>query len=1043
MAARLIQNPVAPAGFSGWLGRLRPVAAKRVGLALGLWGEAGIGKTWTARRLLSETACKGFSFHATAPLTELAGLASALPRPGRLPLWAQRVLERLARGEFAEVSQVADALGALLAVLAPVIVHLEDLHEAGAERLELVGALARQAGRTRGVALLVTSRVQPPQPFEAVRLEPLDPETSRALLENEVGASLPEEATRWIQSRAKGNPLFTLEYLRYLARQGFLWNDHTRWHWRTPAPDLIPLTVEALLERQILEVSGSAAVRKAFEARAILPPEASEELWAGVAGLEAAEFEEARARLLEWGILRGSDFAHPLFREVRLKTLRPERKQALARRALEALANDPEAAAGFVEEAGLGPEQAREHLLRAAQSARGRGNEVQAARFVARAAEYAEGEERGRLALEAARILRNIDLPEATRLAELAVQARPGDSEAVYLLAEMVARTGRADDVDRVLQRLPDGERSGVAWARRLFGLRFELSDYKGALELWHDHPEIQTDDPDFAHRLASVLVKLGRGEEAQAVISPALDRSDLSDSQRVGLLHLCAIVRRFQGDYAGSAALYDEVIARERASRQPRRLATYLYNRSIALRRLGRYQEAMADLEEAMRAYSELGEGLPYAQAQVALGKVLALLGEYERAEEMLLESLAVLERTEAKDFLIFCEGNLSLLYREWGTPHGGILALKYAHAALRHARSLNNPMATGNGLYYAALAEAAYGNPSYALELAQEGLGLAERTGQLGAVCDAQLARATALEALGRRDEAISVFGEAERLANRYELTFEANMLGLELDRLNGNLESARTRLEWFRKHGLMNGVNLAVRYFPRLGAGQTDPVKPVPQTLPRLEVLGPMRLNQSAVRGHKRRELLALLAEARIAGRSEVSTLELLEALYPGLPEAEAANLLKQAVFQARVHLGQGVIATAPGGYALGSLETDAELFLKTGDTRLWRGGFLEDASGDRDEAVRGALYQALAGRVRSLLEPDPREAVRLGRILLSAEPYDPEILALTLRALRQEGNRPGLSRLYREARERMKEVGEALPEDWQGFLENHPA
>ncbi|MCV5231969.1 hypothetical protein OFC56_32930, partial [Escherichia coli] len=77
------------------------------------------------------------------------------------------------------------------------------------------------------------------------------------------------------------------------------------------------------------------------------------------------------------------------------------------------MANDPEAAAGFVEEAGLGPEQAREHLLRAAQSARGRGNEVQAARFVARAAEYAEGEERGRLALEAARILRNIDLPEA------------------------------------------------------------------------------------------------------------------------------------------------------------------------------------------------------------------------------------------------------------------------------------------------------------------------------------------------------------------------------------------------------------------------------------------------------------------------------------------------------------------------------------------------------------------------------------------------------------------------------------------------------
>lgn len=206
--------------------------------------------------------------------------------------------------------------------------------------------------------------------------------------------------------------------------------------------------------------------------------------------------------------------------------------------------------------------------------------------------------------------------------------------------------------------------------------------------------------------------------------------------------------------------------------------------------------------------------------------------------------------------------------------------------------------------------------------------------------------------------------------------------------------------------------------------------------------LAVLGPMLLGGKPVRGQKRKELLALLAEARIAGRAEVSTLELLGALYPGLPEAEAANLLKQAVFQTRAHLGQGIIATTPDGYALGSLETDAERFLKTGDTRLWRGGLLEDASGDRDEAVRGALYQALAGRVRSLLEADPHEAVRLGRILLSAEPYEAEVLALTLRALRQQGNRRGLSRLYQQARERMAEVGEALPQDWQAFLEGHP-
>lgn len=231
METSLISHPATPGGFYDWLGGLRPVAAKRMGLALALWGEAGIGKTWTAGRLLLETPCKGFSFHATAPLAELS---RTLPRPQKLPLWAERVLERLARGECAEASRVADALGALLAALAPVIVHLEDLHEADPPRHELLTALAQQVNRTRGVALLVTSRIQPPEPFEAVRLEPLDSRASAEVLQAEVGASLPEEATHWIYARARGNPLFTLEYLRYLARAGFLWNDGQRWHWRAP-----------------------------------------------------------------------------------------------------------------------------------------------------------------------------------------------------------------------------------------------------------------------------------------------------------------------------------------------------------------------------------------------------------------------------------------------------------------------------------------------------------------------------------------------------------------------------------------------------------------------------------------------------------------------------------------------------------------------------------------------------------------------------------------------------------------------------------------
>jgi hypothetical protein len=263
-----------------------------------LWGQAGIGKTWAAEWLLRQTPCTGFSVHGTAPLS---ALVKALPRPAKTPLWVERLLERLERGEHADPASIADALSALLAALAPVILHLEDLHEASPERQALLQALAQRVSRTRGVVLLVTSRVQPPEAFEAVRLEPLNQEASRGLLEREVGVALPGEATRWIYQRAQGNPLFSLEYLRHLTRTGHLWSDGKRWRWREPPAGLMPLTVETLIEQQILEASASETVRRALEARAVLPLEVGEERWARVAGLGVRELGEARIRWLERG----------------------------------------------------------------------------------------------------------------------------------------------------------------------------------------------------------------------------------------------------------------------------------------------------------------------------------------------------------------------------------------------------------------------------------------------------------------------------------------------------------------------------------------------------------------------------------------------------------------------------------------------------------------------------------------------------------------------------------------------------------------------
>ena len=89
------------------------------------------------------------------------------PCQARIAQGGLGLLRRLERGEHLENEKTATALSAVLGGLAPVILHLEDLHEASPERLELVGKLAAMIRRSKGAALLVTSREAPPEPFAA------------------------------------------------------------------------------------------------------------------------------------------------------------------------------------------------------------------------------------------------------------------------------------------------------------------------------------------------------------------------------------------------------------------------------------------------------------------------------------------------------------------------------------------------------------------------------------------------------------------------------------------------------------------------------------------------------------------------------------------------------------------------------------------------------------------------------------------------------------------------------------------------------------
>jgi two-component SAPR family response regulator len=189
---------------------------------------------------------------------------------------------------------------------------------------------------------------------------------------------------------------------------------------------------------------------------------------------------------------------------------------------------------------------------------------------------------------------------------------------------------------------------------------------------------------------------------------------------------------------------------------------------------------------------------------------------------------------------------------------------------------------------------------------------------------------------------------------------------------------------------------------------------------------------------IKGRKRQELLALLVGAKLSGRTEVSRLELLSTLYPNDDELRASNSLKGLIHALRETLGTNALLTTPNGYALGTLETDAENFLKTGNPRLWRGVYLEGLELETRETVSNSLYLLLFEKAQTLLTTDPKEAVRVAKILLEADPYNQTYLKLCLQALRATSNHKSLSRLYTEARAKLAEVGEKLPENWQGFL-----
>lgn len=1014
--------------------RFKPLLSKRASLVLALWGEAGIGKSHTASEVLQALPCRHARFHSTTPI---AALIAQLPPAKKLPLWAERILERVVHGEPTDPSQLISALAALLSQLAPFVLYLEDIHEADAERLALIDNLAQALLRVRGVALIVSSRVEPPEVFTALRLKPLARPASDALLEQKMNAHLPTAALGWIYNQAQGNPLYTLEYLRYLSRQGYLWSDGNTWHWRTPEARFIPTTVEALIAQLINQATSEPLLRYVLEAKAILPLSAPPELWAKIARVSGPELQGAVRELSRRGIFYQQQFIHPLFREITQQMLSPQRRHHLARRAITVLADEPEQAALFLDDAQLDGNTAIGILRTAAAQANSRNDPVQSARHLAQASHYAEGALKAQLAFEAALGLQHTDIHESIRLARLAVQIDPKETS-IYFLAAQLMITGRSQEAQEVLGLLPVTAQDDPEWLRRLIVVYGGSGAYGQVVELWRNHPELhQNPGADVAYAVTFSLVILNAFSEADAIARAALADSTAA-FDRCRLLIVRGLAQMYGGHLKVAESFFNEAIVLAVTHHLTNWQAIAHHNRSIMLELMGRYPEMLQDIQTAALRYADYGETRRYASTQTKLARFYVEQGKYEQAEGILLECRELLSQSDPSAFLVTCESALSDLYREWRPPHAAILARKHAQDALTYAQLLGHPNKLMQAQTALGKVAAWQGDAELALKLCQAATQAAQSSGDDSNIWLALEGRAAAFEARGQYPEACYDLQQALSLAQGEGDELSSHRLALELSRLKNDVQQARAQLAWFKQHGFEHGVTLAKRYFPALADQPLPPPDPAPI---RLEVLGNVQLvisgRVTTIRGQKRTTLLAQLLEARIAGRTNVNQLELIERLYSADPEDVGLSALKQLVFQLRKQLGPNIILRSGDGYALGNISSDAEDFLQNGHTQLWRGNYCEDLE-IGDDTVASALYQALYERAAELLKQDSAETSRLGRLLLDYDPYNLEALHLTVRALNASQQYTILSRLYASSRTALTEVGTQLPEHWTDFL-----
>jgi DNA-binding SARP family transcriptional activator len=618
---------------------------------------------------------------------------------------------------------------------------------------------------------------------------------------------------------------------------------------------------------------------------------------------------------------------------------------------------------------------------------------------------------------------------------------QPDHFDAIHLRARVLMAQGQVESARALLQTIkPEEGASRPRWWLHWWRFMSFTGGADTAWTIYETHSEMHDlllieDQAQLAYH----MVHRGLPERAEAHINALLKRSDLTPATRVFVMNVQGSMAIAQNQFQRSLDLSEAIYKyhQDTPNPRPRMSILLLSNRGLNRYYMGLFEAARQDCEEASKRYLERGFITLASRVRISVGEILIAQGLYAEAEHALLEARTVFSAGQ-KD-LVICEYNLAKLYLIWHPTNANTFALKHARAATKLA-SQGALAYRVSALFWLIQVELKFGAFETVLHALNE---LEVLTKDHPNKYLWHWAQGMYLSQSHHFEAARQHLNRALRLSvNEYD--GEHQWMQLELHRVNNDIVAARVVLETCRRTGFMAGVTLALRYFPQLADVPSMPAPVMPMF--RVNVLGSLQIVINGVtkslRGAKRKRLVALLLEAQLGGRNECKYNELIEVLYPNSTDGDARDSIKQLVFQWRNQYGADSIVTTDHGYAFGAVSSDAAQFFETGETTLWRGAYLEDieeSSALAFETVREALYDALKMRIAALVaEKSPAEAARIARIVLEAEPFDSDVLALALRALHAQGSYSSLSRIYKRSRETWLEVGERLPERWSEFL-----